>query len=69
MRSFSIFLYNKNMDYKNNEFELTLQLKAKNKKRKRNWKKLFISLGSVSLVAGACYGLMISISVAKNAGK
>ncbi|MCK5807068.1 MAG: hypothetical protein KAG91_01580 [Mycoplasmataceae bacterium] len=57
------------MEYKETDIQLTQQLEAKNKKKKRNWKKLLISLGSVALVAGASYGLMISISAAKNAGK
>ena len=56
------------MEYDNDEIQLTQQLEAKNKKKK-NWKKLLISLGSLTLVAGASYGLMISISAAKKAGK
>ena len=57
------------MENKKIDIQLTQQLEAKNKKKNKNWKKLFISLGSVALVAGASYGLMISINAAKIAGK
>ena len=57
------------MEYKEKDVQLTQQLEAKNKKKIKNWKKLLISLGSVALVAGASYGLMVSISAAKKAGK
>ncbi|MCK5866874.1 MAG: hypothetical protein KAG14_00600 [Mycoplasmataceae bacterium] len=56
------------MEHRKKHIQLTQQLEAKNKKKSKNWKKLFISLGSVILMAGATYGLMVSISAAKNAG-
>ena len=52
--------------YNPEEVELTQELEIKKTEKKKSYKKLFISLGSVILVAGAATTLVVGIKAAKN---
>ena len=48
-----------------NKIEITQQVEMKSKKKSKTIKTLLISLGTLTIAAGAAYGLVITIEAAK----
>lgn len=48
-----------------NKIEVTQQVEMKSKKKSKTIKTLLVSLGTLTLAAGAAYGLVVTIEAAK----